>query len=97
MALTYDKSAQLMGDTSFRGRVKVACLHFASYIFAEATTTPAHTSRMKWAQSCVTNPDMTASGITPPVVMEDQVQQAGADVTDVDLQTAVESVINSIL
>lgn len=97
MSLTYEESAALMGNTQFKGRVKVACLHFAAYVNSEPTNTPAHTSRVRWAQNCVLNPDGTANQITPPAVMEPPVQAAGAAVTDANLQTAVETVINSFL
>lgn len=97
MALTYEESAALMNNTQFKGRVKVACLHFAAYIAAEPTNTPAHATRVKWSQNCTLNPDGTANTVTPPTVMEPQVQAAGAAVSDANLQSAVEAVINTAM
>lgn len=95
--LTYDQSATLMSDVSFRNRVKVACLTFAKYITGEPSTIAAHNTRVKWAQSCMTNPDMIASQVQPPTVMEDQVQTSGAAITDEALQAAVETAVTKLL
>jgi hypothetical protein len=95
--LTYEQSAALMTDTVFRGRVKVAVLEFADKINTEPTTTPAHNSRFKWAQNSYMNPDMMAGQIQQPTVMTPQVQAAGSEVSDLELQAAVESVVESII
>lgn len=95
--LTYEESAALMMDLAFRGRIKVACLKFSSYILNEPTDTPAHSSRLRWAQSTAQAPDVAAASVQPLVVMEDAVQQEGAAITDQDLQTAVETVVNHII
>jgi hypothetical protein len=97
MAITYDESAQLMNDVSFRGRVKVACLKFATYIQAEPDTTPAHPTRLRWAQNTALAPDGIAAQVAPSVVMDDKVQTQGASISDADLQTATETAINKIL
>ena len=96
-ALTYDQSAQLTTDGTFRGRVKIACLHFAKYISNEAPNVASHNSRYRWAQSCIQNPDMTAQNIQPNVVMQDQVQAQGTNITDADLQTATETALQAML
>ena len=97
MALTYEESSGLMNDTIFRGRVKVSCLKYAKYILNESTITPAHTTRVKWAQNTVQSPDMVANQMTPPVVMQDSVQAQGSAISDTDLQSAVETVINEVM
>jgi hypothetical protein len=97
MAQTYDQSADLMTDMKFRGRVKVACLNFATYIAGELPTETAHNSRYKWSQQCFQQPDMTAQGIQSAVVTHDLVQAAGSSITDVDLQTAVEATVNKLI
>jgi len=97
MALTYDESAQLMKDATFIGRVKVACLKFAESILNEATNVTAHNARVRWAQECYRNPDYQANQITPPTVMDPNVQGTGSAVTDPVLQGAVEAVINQIV
>jgi hypothetical protein len=97
MALDYTQSAALMQDGEFHGRVKVACLKFASYILDEAASVPAHQTRIKWSQATFSAPDNAAQQVQPPVVMDPSIQAAGAAVTDGDLQTAVETVVNKML
>lgn len=97
MALSYEASAALMKDPTFVDRVKVACLKFADYILSEATTTPAHNTRVRWAQTATTAPDSIAQSLTPPVVMDGAVQQDGAAITDAALQTTVETVVNKLM
>ena len=97
MALTYDDSASLMKDPSFIGRIKVACLKYADYIINEAPDTPAHSARIRWAQTCNMNPDLTAQNLGPTTVMDDKVQADGATISDGDLQSAVETAINKVL
>ena len=94
MAINYDESQALINDTVFRGRVNIATLHFAQYILNELPTAAAHNTRIKWAHSTYQNPDMAAQQVT---VMEDQVQAAGAAVSDANLQTAVENAVNKLL
>jgi hypothetical protein len=95
--MTYDESAALMIDQEFRGRVKVACLKYADSILNEPTATAGHNTRVRWAQQCQQQPDMTASNVQPPVVMDPAVQDAGAEITDVALQGSVETVVNKML
>lgn len=97
MALTYEQSASLMVDDTFRGRVKVACLTFANYIASEAPNVPAHNTRVKWAQQTFQMPDGSAQQVTPLVVMDQAVQSAGAAIDDASLQTAVENAINKMI
>ena len=97
MALTYDDTAQLMNDGTFRGRVKVALLHFAQYIQGEAVVTPAHNTRVRWAQNTYANPDGMVGHIAPAAVMEPHIQADGAAVTDADLQTDVETAVQNFL
>ena len=95
--MTYEESAALMNDPVFRGRVKVACLKFADSIVIEATTVPAHNTRLRWAQNCIQSPDIVAGQVAPPVVMDGAVQADGANVTDTALQGAVEATVNKML
>lgn len=95
--LSYDQSAVLMNDFEFRGRVKVSVLEYAKYIMDEATNTPAHTSRLRWAQQTYQSPDAVAQQLQPPVVMDTAVQTAGSAIDDVALQSAVEGVVNKLL
>jgi hypothetical protein len=93
--LDYTNSALLMNDMTFRGRVKVACLKFATYIQGEPDITPAHNTRFKWAQNTIANPDQTAGAVAPSVVMDPAVQSAGDTIDDASLQSAVENAINN--
>jgi hypothetical protein len=95
--MTYQESSALMTDIDFRGRIKVACLKFADSIMGEASNTPAHTTRFQWAQSCMRNPDVTATQTQPPTVMDAAVQSAGASIDDEALQGAVETTLNKMM
>lgn len=101
--LTYEESARLMNDQIFRDRTKVACLNFARYITDEASSTPGHSTRIKWAQSTLVQPDNAVIQVTPTTVMDTAVQSAVLDaeghstITDADLQVAVETSVNKLL
>jgi hypothetical protein len=95
--MTYDESAALMIDQEFRGRVKVACLKYADSILNEPIATAGHNTRVRWAQQCQQQPDMTASNVQPATVMDSAVQEAGAEITDAALQGSVEAVVNKML
>ena len=75
----------------------VACLKFADYIAAEANDVAAHNTRLRWANGCMGNPQMTAVQTQPTTVMQDAVQEQGAEISDADLQTAVETAVNQML
>jgi hypothetical protein len=95
--MTYEESAALMMDSTFRGRVKVSCLKYADSITNEANNVPAHGTRMRWAVNTMQQPDLVASNLTPPVTMDGAVQAAGAEITDDALQGSVEAVINKLM
>jgi hypothetical protein len=95
--MTYDESALLMQDQTFRGRIKVSCLFYATYIHGEAPGTAGHAARYRWAQEAYRQPDMVAAQMHSPVVMNAAVQAAGAAIEDAALQTAVESVVNTFI
>jgi hypothetical protein len=95
--LDYMQSAELMRDPAFIERVKVACLKFADYIKNEAATTPAHSTRTRWANETMGNPNQTAQIVTPPTVMDAAVQADGAAISDVALQSSVEATVNKLL
>jgi hypothetical protein len=97
MALDYEQSAVLMKDQQFIDRVKVSCLKFADYIKNEPANTPAHSTRTRWADDTMRNPNQAAATITPPTVMDTNVQADGAAITDANLQTSVEATVNKLL
>lgn len=103
MALTYDETAKLMQDATFRGRVSVACVNFARYITDEPANTPAHSTRIRWAQQTLQGPEVAVNQVIPTVVTDTAVQDAGLDadgtsaITDEALQGAVETAVNKLL
>lgn len=97
MALTYEETNALTKDAAFRGRVSVACCHYAAYITDEAATTPAHSTRYRWAQQTLVNPEQSVTQCINTVVNDGAVQADGAAITDPALQSAVENSINKLL
>src|SRR5262245_1420719 len=97
MALTYEQSAALMVDPTFTDRVKVACMKYANYILDEPANTPAHQTRIKWAQQTIYAPAVAAGVVMPTLVMDGQVQADGSNITDAALQTSVEVSLNKLL
>lgn len=97
MAIDYLASNALMFDEAFRGRSRIACLHYATYILGEDASLPAHATRMRWAQQTIANPDASLAQIMTTLVMDDKVQTAGAAITDPDLQSAVETSVNKFI
>jgi hypothetical protein len=97
MALTYQESADLMNDFTFRGRVKVAMLTFCNYIYGEPASAPAHNARYRWAQMAMVTPDQWVNQITPQTVLDPNVQAQGAQIDDPGLQTAVEETCNKFI
>jgi len=95
--MTYEESAALMNDFEFRGRIKVAALKYADAILIEASNVPAHNSRFRWAQSTYQNPELAATQLHPPVVMDPAVQADGAAIEDLPLQGAVQAVVDKIV
>jgi hypothetical protein len=97
MPLSYDESSSLMTDMAFRGRVKVAVLRFAAYIADEGPGTPAHNTRLRWANTAFQNPDAIAMQAQPITVMDPSVQDQGAAIPDDQLQGAVENALQKML
>jgi hypothetical protein len=97
MALTYEQTFELMRDQAFRGRVTVACAKFASYIADEAPSVPAHPTRYKWSMATLVNPESATVQVIPTVVWDAAVQADGDAVTDVALQTAVETAVSKLI
>jgi len=87
--MTLLESANLMINIDFRNRVKVAALQYAQYIQLQSANS---NSRASWAQRTIQSPDQAAIQLVPAVVMNVNVQQAGPDVTDLNLQAAVQAV-----
>lgn len=95
--MTYEESAALMTDNTFRGRIKVAVLKYAGFILEEPASTTAHNTRVKWGQQTFQNPDMSAQQIQPVVVMDPAIQTGGSAIDDAALQSAVEAAVNKMI
>ena len=90
MALSYQQASDLMKDPNFVGRIKIACMHYASY-----------RGKGAWATLVVQSPDVAAANILPVVIMDSNIQNSsagdGSDVPDATLQSAVETAVNNML
>jgi len=87
--MTLLESGNLMRDPEFILRVKAAALQYALYIQTQPNNP---NSRAIWAQRTIQNSDQIALQLVNAVVMNTNVQNAGADVTDNDLAAAVQVV-----
>jgi hypothetical protein len=96
MALDYTQTFELLKDVTFVGRVQIACMHFADYIEGEVDTTPAHNTRLRWAQATFADAAGQAQQLMPLVVIDTQVQTDGATISDANLQTVVETAANKL-
>jgi len=92
--MTLEESANLMNDLNFRGRVKVAALIYAQYLTLQPNNS---SSAANWIFATLRAPDIAAQTLTPSVVINPNVQNAGALVTDANLQAAVQQVANSLM
>ena len=89
--MDYEESAQLMTDIAFRGRIKVACMRYAQELLSHEDV---NLGLLRWAQSVYASPDGAAGQIQPAVVMHDAVQEAGRDISDDNLQYAVNRTVS---
>jgi hypothetical protein len=94
MPLTLEQSAALMNDQTLKGKVKVSMLRYCDTILIEADSTMGHTSRVRWAQQAMQQPEMWVNQLYPNVVLDPALQETGADTADPQIQAATEAVIN---
>lgn len=92
--MTLEESAALIQNPQLRGRIKVACLNYASRVLSSSGNSNA---LIRWAQQVYLSPDAAALSAQPATVMEPGVQSQGADIDDGGLQFSVENAINKIL
>jgi hypothetical protein len=98
MAMTYEETFELTKDATFRGRVSTACVHYANFVTDEPTSTPAHSTRYKWAQQTLVGPEAAVNRVIATVCNDTAVQDApGAAITDAALQSTVETAVNKLL
>lgn len=96
--MTYEEAAALILDPTFRGRVKVGCLTYASKILkgGESGVSGSQAAR-RWATDTFQQPEQAAITVAGPTVMEPGVQSQGAQIDDGGLQFAVENAVNKTL
>ena len=112
MAMTSDESAYLQTELSFKGRVRVSLMRYATAILNEPTSTSRHKSGTDWAQDVYRNPDVRAQSYQPAVVMDPGIQQAGlmddpndpglnkrkiSAATDAEVDAATQAVVNQTI
>lgn len=89
--LTYEQSGELMNDEAFRTRCKVAVIKYASAILSSHGNFSS--SMFTWAKRAYLEPDQVVPQVIPATVLDPAIQQYGSDITDQNLQTAVEYVV----
>lgn len=65
---------------------------FANFILGEATTAPDHANRLRFAQHVQADPNGVMLSLMPQIIQQTAVINAGANISDTDLQTTVEAV-----
>lgn len=93
--MSKEESAALINDPVFRGRVKVACLQYADSILANPSGRTF--TVLQWGRNTLLQPDQAAGNVVGATVIDGAVQSAGKNVTDEDLQRAVEVQVNKIM
>lgn len=83
-----------MNDQVLKGKVKVSMLRYCDTILIEPDSTMGHTSRVRWAQQAMQQPEMWVNQLYPNVVLDPAIQDTGADTLDPQIQAATEAVIN---
>ncbi len=97
---TYLELSALQRDADFSARTQIAVAKFAAYKMDEDPATAGHALAVKWAQNAIANPGSIATGILPAIVLDPACQAKAAtpaDITDAEIQGAVEAAINRIL
>lgn len=93
---TYTELDLVAEDSTFRDRVKVACIVAAEAIRTELPATPNHDARVTWARGVLFAPDKEASRMVWAVLAQNRAatlaQITGA--TDTQLQNAVDAAVN---
>lgn len=96
MAITYTDVFKLTNDTAFQQRLQVAIWRAATIVRREDVATPSHAQRDVWAKSQLTGPTNNLREVTIRVATFGQVLALGSAVTDNDLQTAVNQIVNDL-
>jgi hypothetical protein len=98
----YTDLATLRKDATFKARVEIAVAKYALYIMDESPAMASHKVRFAWASNALLNPGSVGEGLIPSIVLDGTVAAAyasknQADITDAQLQSAVEASVNRFL
>lgn len=94
---TYAQLATLRNTSAFRDRVELAVVFYARFIIGESPATPLHNTRANWAKSAFQNPSAVAGGLLNAVALDATIASVLDAATDAQMQSATETVINTIL
>lgn len=103
MAADYSDLAGLVNASAFQDHVAVAVTKFAQFIIGEDPAVALHASRAAWAKTALLSPRTTggqvafAVALDPIFVNQAQGSVSVTNVTDAQVQTAVETAINNTI
>lgn len=92
MAISYEVLASRTGI--MQGRIKIAVMKYAVYIYNEAGNTANHTNRLNWANDALNSPDSMSGRCLAFVLGNQDFIDADVGLSDSALQGIVEGVIN---
>jgi hypothetical protein len=95
---TYLEKQNLALEADFQKRVTFAIAKYAQYVAATTSSTePNYFQTVTWARRTLINPNELLYKIMPALLQEAQIDVDLGAITDANLQSAVESVINTNL
>ncbi|MBI3319734.1 MAG: hypothetical protein HYZ89_04020 [Candidatus Omnitrophica bacterium] len=91
---TYQDIYNLRHSTTLKARVTVAVVSAARAVFQESGATTNHAARLAWAKQAVKDAEGEAERLMWGVVSHPTVQSSGEAVTDTQLQTMVDNLVD---
>jgi predicted Zn-dependent protease len=97
MALSYTQVYGLTDNGAVHQRMLIAVAIAAQAVFVESPATQDHALRLSWAQKAIANvPDM-ARKMTIGVLTDPVIQVSLPSISDTEVQTAVDTLVNQFL
>ncbi len=96
MAMTYLEMWELRKSVSFHNRVVVACVKSAQAILSEGAA-PKHAGRLRWANTVLVETSIQAERMMWAIIADATINTVGDAATDVQVQTAVDAVLNQFI
>lgn len=96
MALPYLDLYKLVQDAAFQQRTQFALWRAANVVMREDTGTPNHAQRLAWAKETLRGPTQQMTSVITRVSTTGAVYNTGAAVSDDDLQTIVNGLVNDM-